>query len=120
LGVYEGKPLVKRSGPYGTYVAWDSVKIPYEPGDTYETLVKKLEEKQQSVLHSLGPFEFRKGPYGVYFFKKDVIKGRKFVSLPSGLDPKSLTLEAATKIYQTGLQTKAKSAAYKKQKADAK
>jgi hypothetical protein len=51
-------------------------------------------------------------------FKTDA-KGtaRKFVSVPSGLDPKAFTLEAATKIYQTGLQSKAKGAAYKKKKA---
>jgi hypothetical protein len=43
-------------------------------------------------------------------------KARKFVSVPSGVDPKAFTLEAATRIYQAGLQTKAKGAAYKKSK----
>ena len=48
-------------------------------------------------------------------FKKDTIgKARKFVNVPSGVDPKSLTNEAAIKIYQTGLQAKAKGQAFKK------
>jgi hypothetical protein len=36
------------------------------------------------------------------------------------VDPKALTLEAATKIYQTGLQTKAKATAFGKKNAGAK
>jgi topoisomerase IA-like protein len=112
LGDYEGKPLKKCSGPFGAYVAWDSIKVPFAPDDTADSIITKIRAKGEAVLHTLGPFEFRKGPYGVYFFKKDVTKGRKFVSLPSGLDPKALTLEAATKIYQTGLQQKAKAKAF--------
>jgi hypothetical protein len=48
-------------------------------------------------------------------FKKDS-KIKKFVGLPSAVDPKTLTLAAATKIYQTGLQMKAKQDHYKKNK----
>ena len=46
-------------------------------------------------------------------FKKTTAKGKKpaFVGLPEGLDPKSLTEEAAIRIYQTGLQQKARSKA---------
>jgi hypothetical protein len=113
IGEYEGKPIQKHSGPYGAYVTCDSVNVPFAAGDTVETIIAKLEAKRDSVLHSLGPFEFRKGPYGIFFFKKDVVgKARKFVSLPAALDPKALTLEAATKIYQTGLQQKAKAKAF--------
>jgi DNA topoisomerase-1 len=122
LGDYEGKPLKKCSGPFGAYVAWGDTKVPFAAGDTAEAIIAKIKAKGEAVLHTLGPFEFRKGPYGVFFFKKDITKGRKFVSLPSGLDPKALTLEAATKIYQTGLQQKAKAKAFSggyKKNADA-
>jgi hypothetical protein len=44
-------------------------------------------------------------------FKKDV-KAKQFVSVPANVDPKALTAEAAIKIYQTGLQQKAKAKAY--------
>jgi hypothetical protein len=49
-------------------------------------------------------------------FKKGNTKNRQFVGLPKAVDPKTLTQEAATKIYQTGLQIKAKQSAYKKNK----
>jgi hypothetical protein len=46
-------------------------------------------------------------------FKKDIVgKGRKFVGVPAGVDPKGLTLQAAIALYQSGLQQKAKG--YKK------
>jgi hypothetical protein len=48
-------------------------------------------------------------------FKKELVgKARKFVGVPTGVDPKALTVEAAIKIYQTGLQQKAKGQAFKK------
>lgn len=113
LGDFEGSPMVRQSGPYGAYVVCGDVNVPWKEGDTAETIREKLVAKRASVLHTLGSFEFRTGPYGVYMFKKDVAaKARKFVSVPSGLDPKVLTLEAATRIYQNGLQAKAKAKAY--------
>ena len=116
LGSLEGHPIVKKSGLFGTYVEWNGVKAPWTEADTEDTIHKKLQEKSQSLLHTIGPFEFRKGPYGVYMVKKDLgPKQKKFVSLPSGVDPKALTAEAAVKLYQTGLQRKATNAAYKKE-----
>lgn len=113
IGEYEGTPMVRRTGPYGPYVACGTTQVPWAEGDTVETIQAKFKAKNESVLHSIGPFEFRRGPYGIYFFKKDVVgKGRKFVGLPSAVDPKVLTLQAATALYQTGLQQKAKARAY--------
>jgi DNA topoisomerase-1 len=113
LGEHEGTPIVKKSGPYGAYAEWNGTKVPWTPEDTVETLVAKLEKKSTASLHTIGPFEFRNGPYGVYMFKKDLVgKARKFVGLPSGVDPKSLTLEATVKLYQTGLTQKAKAKAF--------
>lgn len=107
LGLYNDMPIVKKKGPYGMYAEWNGTKVPFADGDTFDSIVAKLEAKGQSVLHTLGPFEFRNGPYGVYMFKKDQVgKARKFVSVPSGLNPKDLTEEAAVKIFQAGLQNK--------------
>jgi DNA topoisomerase-1 len=117
LGDYEGFPVVRQSGPFGVYISWNSTKIPFVEGDTLDSIKERLKQKQDSVLHTLGPFEFRRGPYGIYMFKKEgAAKSRKFVGLPSAVDPKTLTQEAATRIYQVGLQMKAKQAAYKKNK----
>ena len=105
--------MVRRTGPYGAYVACGTAQVPWVEGDTVETIRAKLKAKQESVLHAIGPFEFRRGPYGIYMFKKDVVgKARKFVGLPSAVDPKVLTLQAATALYQSGLQQKAKARAY--------
>ena len=113
LGEYEGAPMVRRTGPYGAYVACGSAQVPWAEGDTVEMIRAKFKAKQESVLHAIGPFEFRRGPYGIYMFKKDVVgKARKFVGLPSAVDPKALTLQAATALYQSGLQQKAKARAY--------
>jgi DNA topoisomerase-1 len=113
IGEYDGAPMLHRTGPYGPYVVCGSAQVPWVEGDTVETIQAKLKAKQESVLHTVGPFEFRRGPYGIYMFKKDIVgKGRKFVGLPSAVDPKVLTLEAATALYQSGLQQKAKARAY--------
>ena len=107
LGTYNDSPVIKKKGPYGMYAEWNGTKVPFVEGDTFDSIIVKLDAKGQSILHTLGPFEFRNGPYGVYMFKKDQVgKARKFVSVPSGLDPKSLTEEAAVKIFQAGLQNK--------------
>jgi DNA topoisomerase-1 len=119
LGEYEGHSLKKQTGPFGTYVAWGTTKVPFIDGDTVESLIAKIQAKQTATLHTLGPFEFRTGQYGPFMYKRDAGAKRQFVGIPSGLDPKALTLEAATRIYQTGLQQKAKAKAFGKQKAGA-
>jgi DNA topoisomerase-1 len=118
VGTYEGNPIEKRSGPFGSYATCNGVNVPCTAEDTEETLQAKFAAKSQAFLHRLGPFEFRNGPYGVYMFKPELTgKARKFVSLPTGVDPKVLTQEATIKLYQAGLKTKATAAAYKKKKA---
>ena len=86
---------------------WNGTKAPITDNDTFETIQQKLTAKKEAAVHSLGEFEFRKGPYGIFMFKKSQ-GGRKpiFIGLPEGLDPKILTLEAATRIYQNGIQEK--------------
>jgi DNA topoisomerase-1 len=115
LGTYKDEPILKKSGPFGPYAECGSVKIPLPASYTEESLREAFAAK--GSLHTLGAFEFRNGPYGIFMFKTAAQgAARKFVSIPSGVDPKALTLEAATRIYQTGLQSKAKGAAYKKKK----
>ena len=110
LGLWNGEEIVVKSGPYGKYAQCGSVRIPFQADDTFDTLVTKMKAKQDAVVHTLGDFEFRTGQYGMFMFKKTTAKGKKpqFVGLPEGLDPKSFTEEAAIKIYQTGLQQKAR------------
>jgi DNA topoisomerase-1 len=112
LGVLDGKPIERKKGPFGSYVVWGTTKLSIKGTETQEEIEKALREKANEVLHTLGPFEFRKGQYGLYMFKKD-IKQKKFVGLPEGLDPKKLTQEEAVKLYQNGLQQKARATHFK-------
>jgi hypothetical protein len=77
------------------------------PGETPETLQVKFQQKRNANTYSLSSFEFRQGPYGMFMYKK-AAGGKKpvFVGLPEGLDPKTLTLEAAERIYKNGLEQK--------------
>lgn len=112
LGTLDGKPIERKKGPFGAYVVWGTTKLSIKGTETQEEIEKALKEKANEVLHTLGPFEFRKGQYGLYMFKKDV-KQKKFVGLPEGLDPKKLTQEEAVKLYQNGLQQKARATHFK-------
>ena len=113
IGEFESTPMFKKSGKFGTYISCGTANVPWVANDTLDTIREKLRQKRENNLHTLGPFEFRKGPYGIYMFKKDGdSKTRKFVSVPSAVDPKVLTLAAAIQIYQNGLQEKAKAKAY--------
>lgn len=108
VGTYGGQPITVKKGPFGYYAECNGMKVPCLDGDTEDTLVAKFQAKKEAAVHTLGSFEFRKGPYGMYMFKK-AVAGKKpaFVSLPEGLDPKSLTLQAAETLYQSGLTQKA-------------
>jgi DNA topoisomerase-1 len=112
LGTIDGKPVEKKKGPFGTYIVWGTTRLSIKGNETLEEIEKALKEKESAVLHVLGPFEFRRGPYGVYMFKKD-LKQKKFAGVPEGLDLKKLTMEEAVKLYQAGLQQKARSTQFK-------
>ena len=107
FGYYEGEPFIRKKGKFGTYVSYKGQNISLKPGDTVETLVEKLGKKSDTI-HSLGDFVFKNGPYGTYMMKKTTAKGKKpiFVSIPTGLDVKTLSEEAAKKIYETNTKPK--------------
>ena len=106
-GSFQGSPIVVKKGPHGYYAQAGTLNVKVVDGDTAETLQQKFEEKTKACLHSLGEFEFRQGQYGPFMYKKPA-KGKKpvFVSLPQDLDPKSLSVEAAERIYTNGMQQK--------------
>jgi len=116
FGYHEDKPLIRKKGKFGEYIVYNDKNIQLKPGDTVETLIEKL-GKKSDTLHTLGDFIFKNGPYGTYMMKKSTPKGKKpvFVSIPSGLDVKTLTEEAAKKIYETNSTSKPKRFAKKKE-----
>lgn len=105
-GSYNGNPIVLKKGPFGHYAECGSLHVKVVSGDTAETIQQKFEEKSKATLHTLGEFEFRQGPYGPFMYKKPVGGKRPvFVRIPEGLDPKTLTNEAAERIYTNGIQS---------------
>ena len=107
FGYHEDQPLVRKKGKFGEYVVYNGTNISLKPGDTVETLIERMKDKSET-LHTLGEFVFKNGKYGTYMMKKVTAKGKKpiFVSIPSGLDVKSLTEEAAKKIYDANSKPK--------------
>lgn len=104
IGDIDGNPIIKKKGPYGVYLQWGTTRVPYVEGDSLELITTKLKMKSESLIHMIGPYEFRKGPYGVYMMMKSKSKAKPvFVSIPQELDPKILTEEAAARIYKNGL-----------------
>ena len=101
FGYYEGEMLVRKKGKFGEYIVYNGTNISLKPGDSVETIIERSKSKSET-LHSLGEYIFKNGPYGTYMMKKVTAKGKKpiFVSIPSGLDVKTLSEEAAKKIYE--------------------
>uniref|UniRef100_A0A6C0D6T1 DNA topoisomerase n=1 Tax=viral metagenome TaxID=1070528 RepID=A0A6C0D6T1_9ZZZZ len=104
FGYHEGEMLVRKKGKFGEYIVYNGTNISLKPGDSVESIIERSKSKSET-LHTLGEFVFKNGAYGPYMMKKVTAKGKKpiFVSLPSGLDVKSLTEEAAKKIYETNM-----------------
>ena len=107
FGYHDDEPFIRKKGKFGEYVTYKGENISLKPGDTVETLIEKI-GKKSATLHTLGEFVFKNGPYGTYMMKKTTMKGKKpiFVSIPTGLDVKTLTEEAAKKIYETNSKPK--------------
>jgi len=113
IGTYEGDPITKHKGQYGSYVKWRDLNISIKPDDTEESIIEKIKAKQiatpQAAATTVGPFTFKTGPYGPYMYKTD-LKTKKFASVPPSIDIKKLTIREADEIYKRGLEAKAETA----------
>jgi DNA topoisomerase-1 len=113
IGELDGKPVTVRNGKFGYYATWDTVRINCKQTDTMAELEPRLKAKAapDAVSHDVGTFCIRRGPYGLYMFKKAVGSTKKptFVSIPESTDYKALTLEGAEQLYKHSLDTKSKS-----------
>jgi len=110
----DGQAVYKKSGKFGTYAEWNSVKVTLQGTESTEDIEALLRAKNVSSgpLHTIGDYEFRKGPYGKYMYNIK-LKTKAFVSIPEALDPKALTKEAAEQIYKNGIELKKKAASFR-------
>jgi len=104
FGYHEGEPLIRKKGKFGEYIVYNGANISLKPDDTVETIILRSNNKSET-LHTLGEYIFKNGPYGPYMMKKVIGSSNKpkFVSIPTGIDVKDLTEEAAKKIYENNV-----------------
>ena len=106
IGVWEGHPLLKKKGPYGAYISWNSVQVPFKAGDSLETIQAKLREKQSPTdTRKVGDYTIKKGPFGYYCFNHTLPKVI-FVKWPASTDHTTATAEQIATIYTAGADKK--------------
>jgi len=109
IGTLEDKPIIKKNGKFGCYAMWNGKTVSCKDEDTLETLTEKFSNQSSK---SIGVFEIRTGPYGLYMFKKNVTK-RSFVSIPSSVNLDTVTEAELVTIFQNGLKQKAKASGFR-------
>jgi DNA topoisomerase-1 len=113
-GVWNGQPIIKRSGKFGEYFQCGEVTVPFQEEPVEET-IKRLEAKetcgQLGAVKEFKEYVIRTGPYGPYIMKTS-LKKAKFVSLPKGIDVTGLNEKDVEALYRLGLESKK----YKKDK----
>jgi DNA topoisomerase-1 len=113
IGELDGKPITIKNGKFGHYATWDSIRINCTAEDTLETLTPRLQAKASpdTVNHNVGPYCIRRGPYGLYMFKRaESAKKPLFVSVPDTTPWAALTVEGAEQLYKHMLDAKKASA----------
>jgi DNA topoisomerase-1 len=105
LGDLDGSPVVRKKGPYGYYVAWNSIKLNCKADETLEDLTPRLQAKNSAdtVDHQVGTYKIKKGPYGLYMYKIPAPGSKtkpRFISIPDTTPWVSLTPESAAEIYK--------------------
>jgi DNA topoisomerase-1 len=117
LGDLDGSPVVRKKGPYGTYVAWGTVKLNCGPTDTLADLEERLRAKvpaANAVDHTVGPYRIKRGPYGLYMYRQPAPGSKTkpaFVGIPEGTPWATLTPESAEQVYKHALEAKGKNKA---------
>jgi len=109
FGEWNGNRIQKRSGKFGSYLQSGSISIPFQENEPIEETVRRLEAKQAAgaagAIQTFKEFSIRTGPYGPYIMKTS-LKKPQFVSLPKGVDPRSLKETEVAALYKLGLEEK--------------
>ncbi len=109
VGEYEGKPILKKKGPFGEYLASGELKVPFVEGEALEAILEKFDTKKKATesMMRVGPYIFKVGQYGPYMYKES-LKKKVFVSIPATINPKTLTEAEANALYATKKPSKYK------------
>ena len=107
LGDYHTFPIIRKKGKFGVYAEWNGKRVPCQATDTFEAIAEKIEAVRAAAQGTVGPYEIRQGPYGLYMFKTALTgPARKFVSVPASIDISTVSESDLNAIYQAGLEQK--------------
>ena len=110
LGSLEDMPVLLKKGPYGLYVEWNLIRIPYKEDSPidFEELCQILKIKEagsqdtdpsiQSFIRVVGDYTIKKGPFGLYFFRGGAAV-KKNVKFPADLDPVTVGVAALAEAF---------------------
>jgi DNA topoisomerase-1 len=107
VGLHDGNEVRKKSGPYGLYVEWNGVRASVTATMSFEEIVAALVAKSgvEAFQKVVGDFTVKRGPYGLYFYKTSLKKPR-FVSLPTGVDPDTVSSSDLLALYSAKKRVK--------------
>lgn len=121
LGEHDGHPITKKVGKFGPYVEWNGKTVSISATDTLQQITEKLSNSAATTGKVVGTFEIRKGPYGLYMFKRTAVgPARKFVGVPDTIDLDTVTEQTLLELFQEGLKAKARGGAFAARKSPAK
>ena len=105
VGEWNGQPIIKKSGKFGAYLQCGDLSVPFQE-ESLEQTIERLEAKKGSgPLKTFKEYVIRTGQYGPYIMKTS-LKKAKFVSLPKGINPTTLTEKEVEALYKLGLESK--------------
>lgn len=106
--VWNGHPLVRKTGPHGPYVRWNGTSLSVKADESLESIKERLTAKTTAVASPLKTFKdyvIRSGPYGPYILKP-ALKKPQFVSVPKTVTIDTLTESEVAALYTQGLAAK--------------
>ena len=107
VGLHDGHEVRKKSGPYGLYVEWNGVRASVTATMSFEEIVAALQAKAgvEAFHKVVGEYTVKRGPYGLYFYKTGLKKPR-FVSLPTGVEPDTVSSSDLLALYSAKKRVK--------------
>ena len=107
VGLHDGHEVRKKSGPYGLYVEWNGIRASVTATMSFEEIVAALVAKSgvEAFQKVVGEYTVKRGPYGLYFYKTGLKKPR-FVSLPTGVSPDTVSSSELLALYSAKKRVK--------------
>ena len=113
--VWNGHPLIRKTGPHGPYVRWNGTTLSVKADESLDSIKERLTAKTTVVAGATGAttgplktfkdYVIRSGPYGPYILKP-ALKKPQFVSVPKTVTIDTLTESEVAALYTQGLAAK--------------